>query len=482
VNQSLKEKTAKGLFWGGLSNGVQQLLNLVFGIFLARMLHADDYGMVGVLAIFSLIAVTLQESGFIAAIANKKDVKHEDYNAVFWFNILLSFCLYAVLFFCAPLIAVFYGIPELTPLARYCFLGFFISSFGVAQHAYLFRHLMVKQKAIAQVSGLILSGITGIILAYNGMAYWGIATQSLVYITSIVVCYWILSPWRPTFNIDFQPLRSMIGFSSKLLITNIFMHINDNIFSVLLGKYYTEREVGNYTQAGKWNYMGHSLVSNTLQSVSQPVLAKINDDKLRQQNVFRKLLRFTSFIAFPVMFGISFISHELIIITITDKWLPAAEILQLLCISGAFIPVIRLYSNLLISRGKSNIYMWNTIGVCLVSLLAVILAYPYGIRNMLIVYVTINICSLSAWHYFLWKEIGLSLWNALKDILPFAGIMLVSIAAAACVLNQAGVENIYLVFAGKIIMTAVFYLSLLWVIQAHVLKESVLFFTRKKIS
>ena len=165
--QTLKEKTAKGLFWGGLSNGVQQLLNLVFGIFLARLLSPEDYGMVGMLSIFSLIASSLQESGFTAALANKKEIKHEDYNAVFWFSILISLSLYTILFFCAPLIARFFNTPELTQLARYSFLGFVIASIGTAQNAYLFRSLMVKQRSQALIIGLFISGIVGITLAFN---------------------------------------------------------------------------------------------------------------------------------------------------------------------------------------------------------------------------------------------------------------------------------------------------------------------------
>ena len=140
MSESLKEKTAKGLLWGGISNGIQQLLNLFFGVFLARLLTPDDYGMVGMLTIFSLIAGTIHESGFIPALINKKDIKHEDYNAVFWFSILTSLCLYTLLFFCAPLIARFFNQPELTSLARYSFLGFFISSTGVAHSAYFYKN------------------------------------------------------------------------------------------------------------------------------------------------------------------------------------------------------------------------------------------------------------------------------------------------------------------------------------------------------
>ena len=296
MSESLKEKTAKGLFWGGISNGLQQLLNLFFGIFLARLLTQEDYGMVGVLSIFSLIAATLQESGFIAALANRKEIRHKDYNAVFWFSTLTGLFMYLLLFACAPLIARFFETPELTPLARYSFLGFLISSTGVAHSAYLFRSLKVKQRAMASVFGLLLSGTTGVTLAYLGFAYWGIATQSLVYVATTTGCYWYFSSWRPTFRIDFSPLKDMFLFSSKLLVTNIFHHIHNNIFSVILGKFYALTDVGNFNQANKWNYMGHSLINGMITGVAQPVLAQVTDDKERQLRVFLQMMRFTCFV------------------------------------------------------------------------------------------------------------------------------------------------------------------------------------------
>ena len=333
MSESLKDKTAKGLLWGGISNGIQQLLNLFFGIFLARLLTPDDYGMVGMLSIFTLIAGSIQESGFTAALANKKEIKHEDYNAVFWFSISTSLCIYTLLFFCAPLIAQFFNQPELTSLARYSFIGFVISSTGVAQNAYMFRNLMVRQKAQSIIIGLLVSGTIGVTLAYHGYSYWGIATQSLTYVITVMTCYWFFSPWRPTFHFNLKPLRGMISFSSKMLATNIFNHLNNNIFSIILGKFYSEKEVGFYNQANKWNYMGHSLVSGMINGVAQPVLAQVTDDKERQLRVFRKMMRFTAFVSFPAMFGLSLIAPELITIAITDKWIESAQILQLLCIS-----------------------------------------------------------------------------------------------------------------------------------------------------
>ena len=470
AEQSLKDKTAKGLFWGGLSNGLLQFLNLFFGVFLARILTPADYGMIGMLTIFSLIAGSLQESGFIAALANKKEVVHKDYNAVFWFSTGLSFCLYIILFFCAPLIADFYHVPELTALSRYSFLGFFIASLGTAQSAFLFRNLMVKQKAMSSVIALIFSGIVGVLLASLGFAYWGIATQNLVYVATVTVCYWCFSSWRPTFHLDFTPLKGMLSFSSKLLLTNIFGHINNNLFSVILGKFYSETEVGYFGQANKWNMMGHSLITGMVNGVAQPVLAQVSDDKERQSRVFRKMLRFTAFISFPAMFGLSLVAPELITIAITDKWSASAEILRLLCISGAFIPIITLYSNLLISKGKSNVYMWNTICLGMTQLLVMLLLYPYGIHTMVLVYVLINIVWLLVWHYFVWREIRLRLFQALKDIMPFAvisgGIMIATYYITLFM------QNIYLLFVSKVIIASSLYMIIMWCSGSITFKES----------
>lgn len=335
--QSLKQKTAKGLFWGGLSSSVQQLLGLLFGVVLGRLLDPADYGMIGMLAIFPAIASALQESGFVAALANREKVSDKDYNAVFWFSISFSAVLYILLYSSAPLIAKFYDTPELTSLARFSFLNFFIASFGIAPRALLFRNLKVKENTIISLSSLFLSGIVGIILAANGFAYWGLAIQTMTFVVIGTALNWYFAHWKPSFRIDFSPIREMFGFSSKMLITQVFIIINQNLFSVLLGKFYTKQEVGDFSQANNWNNKGHALITGMINGVTQPVLASVANDPQRQAAVFHKMLRFTAFISFPAMFGLSLISREFILIAITDKWLASARIMQLLCIWGAFI-------------------------------------------------------------------------------------------------------------------------------------------------
>lgn len=398
MTQSLKEKTARGLLWGGLSNGVQQILNLVFGIFLARMLTPADYGMVGMLSVFTVIATALQESGFTAALVNKRETRHEDYNAVFWFSIGMSFCLYILLFASAPLIADFYHKPELTPLARYLFLGFVLSGMGTAHSAWLFKHLMVKQRTISQITALVISGCVGMTMAYNGFSYWSIATQNLVYVTVTTLFYWYFASWTPSININLRPLRSMLGFSSRILVTNMFSHVNYNMFSIILGRYYPTRDVGFYDQAYKWSSMGGLFILGMINSVAQPVLAEVANDRKRQQRIFRKLMIFTIAVSFPLMLGIGLMAEELVNLFLTDKWTGTIPLLRLLCISGAFVPITNLYQQLLISRGRSDLYMWGVIIEGILILICLLLASPYGVENMLKTYVCLYISYVGVWY------------------------------------------------------------------------------------
>lgn len=468
---SLKQKAAKGIFWGGFSSGLQQLLSALFGIVIARLLDNTDYGMYGVLAIFIAIASTLQDSGFVTALVNKRNVTQEDYNAVFWCSLSIGTSIYIIFFFCAPLIADFFNAPELIWLSRYVFLGFLMSSTSVVHNAYFLRNLMIKQRAMAQLPALILSGTIGIIMAYNGMSYWGIATQNLVYIATINLWYWHFSPWRPTFRIDFRPLKGIFGFSSKILVTSIFQQINNNLVSTILGAFYTKAEVGNYTQSSKWNYMGYNAIEGMISSVAQPVLREVADDPERQQNVFRKMLRFTSFLSFPAMFGLALIAKEFIIITITDKWISCVPILQILCVWGAFMPVISLYSRLILSKEKPNIFMWNSILLCVLQLIIMLLAYPYGIHVMLMLFVVLNIIWLGVWQYFIWKEIRLSLWNALKDTVPFAGVATATMVATSYI--TIGISNIYLMLIAKIVLAIAIYSLIMWLSKVAIFKESI---------
>ena len=409
------------MLWGGLNSGIQQLVGLAFGIVLGRLLAPSDYGMMAMISIFSLVATALQDSGFRTALTNIEHPKHEDYNSVFWFNIIMASSLYVILFLAAPLIGEYYHTPRVVPLCRYAFLSIVIASFGTAQSAYLFKHLRAKQQAEAGALAVILSSMTGVGMAFAGMAYWSLATQGLVYVGINTLLQWHFSPWRPSIHgITFAPVRRMFRFSCKILATTIMTHVNNNVLNILLGHYFTPRDTGNYNQAYQWNTKCYSLVQSMVAQVAQPVLVSLNGEEGRQKDVFRKMMRFTAFITFPLLFGFGLVAKEFIVTAIGEKWLASAQLIQILCISGATMPLSTLFSNMIISKGRSGTFFWCTFTLGLVQIATMIMIWPMGIRTMVIAYTLLNTSWLLVWLFFVRRLIGYGYWMFFCDVMPFA--------------------------------------------------------------
>ena len=477
-NQSLKQKTAQGLFWGILSSGGMQLLNLIIGIFLARLLSPAEYGIVAMLAIFTLIAGNLQDSGFGVALINVKDIKHEDYNSVFWFNVIMSVILYTVLFFCAPLIAKFYHQPCLTRLSRFIFISFFFSAVGISPNAKLVRALKMKEKAIISLTALVVSGTVGVIMAYKGYSYWSLATQQVLY--SVVICFgrYYFAHWWPSLHVTFEPVKRMFSFSYKVLITAIIGTVSNNVLTVIFGRLFPSASVGNYSQANKWNTMANSLVTSTVSQMVQPVLVQVNDDRERRRRVFGKMMRFTAFLSFPVMFGLALVAHEFIILAITDRWANSIPLLQILCISGAFVPLYAVYQNLFLSLGKSDIYMWLTLAQIALVITAVLACHSLGITAMVIVFAVINILWLLVWQLFAQRLIGYSYWTMLRDLLPF--MLIAAAVMAVTYLVTMPINNYYLLLVLRVLIAVALYAGVMKLLKAKIFEECVEFIRSRK--
>jgi O-antigen/teichoic acid export membrane protein len=468
---TLKEKTAKGLFWGGISNGVQQVLGVVFGIILARTLDPGDYGLVAMLAIFTGISNAIINSGFSTALTNKTNTTHKDYNAVFWFSFFTGLVLYIILYFCAPQIAVFYDRPELTKLSRVIFISFFFSGIAIVPYTIMFKKLMVKQQAQIDIAASIISGIIGIVLAIKNFGYWSLAIQSTTYMVLGFCLRYFISSWHPTLKIDFSPLKEMFSFSSKILLTTIFQQIHANFITVLLGKFYNAIQLGYYYQGNKWMGMVNQLVAGMINMIAQPVIVQVNDDKVRQLRIFRKLIRFSAFIVFPVFGGLAFISPEFIPITIGSKWDYSIIFLQLLCLWGAISPFTLLYAQLIIAHGKSNIYLWGIVAVGSLQVLILILLF---ILNISIIYLvasfSVTYCfSILYWNYWANQLINIKLVDFFKDIIPYLTTSIISIVLTGILLYK--IENIYILLLGKILIVAIIYIAILWKLNSVVLKD-----------
>lgn len=475
---TLKEKTAKGLFWGAMNNGTQQVIGLVFGIILGRLLSPSDYGMMAMIVVFSLIANALQNSGFGVALTNIKDARHEEYNAVFWFNVTMAVILYVLLFFLAPLIAGYYRVPELVPLSRYAFLSFILAAFGLVQNTYLFKHFKAKEQAKAAGMAVLLSSVTGAGMAFYGFGYWALATQNNLYVLLNTLFVWYYSPWRPTTSgISLEPVRRMFGFSSKVLLTAIMTHVNNNVLNILLGRYFSAHDTGYYNQAYQWNLKCFTLVSNMMGQVAHPVLVDLKDEAERQLNAFRKMMRLVAFISFPLLLGFGMVSTEFIVLTIGGKWLVSAGYLKVLCYAGSVIPLATLLSNMIISKGRSDIYFWCTFGLGAVQIVTMVTIWPYGIGRMVVAHTLLSIAWVFLWHYFTRRLTGYGLLPFLKDTLPFALSAWAVITLTRLLTDSIG--SLWLLLATRVLLSALLYYLVMRVAGAEILRECQRFIASK---
>lgn len=461
-----------------MNNGTMQVLNLLIGIFLGRLLSPGEYGMVGVLTIFTLIAGNLQSSGFTQGLINLKNPTARDYNSVFWFNVSASFAIYAVLFACAPLIAAFFHQPALVSLSRFVFLGFVISSFGIAHAAYMNKNLMNRQQAFISCLALAVSGVAGIALAWNGYSYWSLAWQQIIYITVLNFGRYYVVPWRPTLKIDFGPVRQMFGFSVKILFTNIINTLSSNILTFIFGRFFPMKQVGNFTQAYKWNTMANSFVANTMWQVVQTVLVAAGDERERRCRVYRKMMRFTAFMSFPLMFGLALVAEEFIFCTIGSEWEGSVPLLRILCVSGAFVPFYTMYQNLAISSGRSDLYLWCNVAQIALQV-AVIFAFKgMGLTVMVIAYSAFIVLWLLAWQVVANRLVGLKLRHTLADVLPFmlisAGVMAASYFCTCWIASHVAV------LAARIVLAAALYIAAMKLLQPEILTECLAYIKKKK--
>lgn len=482
MSESLKQKTAKGLFWGAMNSGSTQILNLIFGIVLGRMLSPEIYSVVAILTIFVAIAGDLQSSGFTQALVNIKRPTDRDYNSVFSFNVVMSVLMYSILFLCAPLIADFYDRPYLTEVSRILFLTFLISSLGIAHGGYMMKNMMNKEMAIIGFVSLIVSGATGITLAFLGKSYWALVWQQIAYISvNLIGKFYFVKDWRPHLSLDFGPVKRMAPFAMNILVTKIVNTISNNILTNIFGKLFPDRLVGNYSQAYKWDTMANSLVGNTVGQIAQAVLVEASpsdsSEGNRELQVFRKMLRFTCFLSMPLMLGFALVANEFILITIGDKWAGCVPLLQVLCISGAFVPLYTMYQNLAMSQGRSDIFMWLNIGQIVLQILIVMLFYRFSMLIMVCAYSVFMILWLIPWHHFTGRLIRYRWTDAFKDSAPFALSAAFAMAVTYWATNM--ISNLYILIAIRFVLAAAIYYGIMKMAKVQILKECEQFIFKK---
>ena len=478
--EDLKHKTAKGLTWGLVNNGTTQLLNLVFGIVLARLLTPADYGIVGVLTVFTLIAGNLQAAGFITALCNERDPQQRDYDSVFWFNITMSALLYGTLFLCAPLLARFFHAPQLLWLSRFVFLTIPISALSIIANAYMFRQMMVRETAVIGIAALLLSGSLGITLAYMGASYWALAWQQVAYSTVITVGRYLSCPLRPTLHFSIEPIRRMFAFSMKMMVTTILNSLSAQVLTFIFGRLFPLSAVGIYSQANKWNTMAGEMLRNTVAQVAQPVMAQVRDDGERALRVLRKMMRFSAFVSFPAMFGLALVSPEFILTAIGQQWLPSVALLRILALAGSTLPLYATLQYVAISHGRSDIFMWMNVVQVLTQILIVVAMHDWGIERMVQAVALFWVGYLFAWYAVTCRLTAhYRLHHFLLDTLPFAVIAAGVMGVTYVLTASLGLHHAVLLCV-RIVLAALLYAGFMLLTKAEIMRECVAFVRKKQ--
>lgn len=466
MSDNLKQTTARGFFWAALGGGAQQVVTLLIGIALARILEVGDYGMVGMLTVFSVLAGNLQESGFTATLAVRREASSEDYSAVHWFSVSMSLCLYLALYMAAPWIACYNNTPDLTLYARVIFLGFLVSSFGTASAAMLFRQMRVRERTTSQVTASMVSGVAGLAMALKGMGCWSLVFMDLCYKLTYTTMVWRYAAWRPQWMSPaavWNHIRPLLPQSVNILATNILTTLSGQLIQALLGHRYTRQSVGHYAQAQKWTTLGQQLLSGMVGSVAQPALGRVADDTQRQERVLLTLLRFTAFMSFPAMLGLAYVA-DLIPMIIGEKWEPCVPLLRMLCIAGSTVPLSQTLANLLIARQRSGIFLAVSSIILSLQVSAYVVLSHYGIHTLVLAIASIILAALPVWAIVVRVQFGVSLRGIAWAVLPY-----VSAALAAILLSRTlGIEWV----GWRIAFVAGIYVALLAVFRNATLREA----------
>lgn len=416
--ESLKNKTVKGTLWSALERFSVQGIQFVVMIIMARLLTPDDYGLVGMLAIFIAVSQSLIDSGFSQALIRKQDRSEIDNSTVFYFNIVVGIGLYTILFFTAPLIARFYNEPLLIPLTRAIGLSVIFNSLVVVQRALLTVKLDFKTQANASLVGAVLSGALGIWMAYAGFGVWAIVGQQLSNLFIITLLLWILSHWRPIRTYSWKAFRELFGFGSKLMLSGLIDTIYRNMYLIVIGKVFKASDLGYYTRAHQFTDFASSNISGIFQRVTYPVLCSIQDDDVRLADVYRRLLKTSAFVIFPLMMGMMGIARPMVISFLTEKWLFSAALIEVLCFSQMWYPVHAINLNLLQVKGRSDLFLRLEIIKKITAVCILFITLSLGLLAMCWGMLVNSIFALIINTYYTGKLIHLGFFSQMKDLLP----------------------------------------------------------------
>jgi teichuronic acid exporter len=420
MDDSLKSKTLRAVSWTFFEAVGVRGTQFIVGIVLARLLVPEQFGLIGMLAVFMAVAQSLLDSGFGAALIQKRDVAHVDTCSIFYFNIVVGFVAAGLLCLAAPWIAAFYHQPILTPLTRAMSAIIVINSFALVQNTILTRELNFRAMTKVSLIGSVLSGIVGISAAAAGFGVWSLVVQQLSNAFVHTVLLWLVSPWRPAWVFSRKSLRGMFGFGSRVMASGLLNTIFANIYWLTIGKLFSAMDLGYFTRAQKMQELPTLTLSWMVGRVTFPVFSSIQDDRVRVKRGLRKVLTSLAFVSFPITVGILVTARPLVIVLLTEKWAPCVPYLRLLCLAGLLFPMNWFNTNVLYAIGRSDLCFRLEVIKKTLIVISIAILWRWGIEALIWGQVVVSILSYGFNSYYNGVLIGYPIWEQVRDLMPYA--------------------------------------------------------------
>lgn len=419
---SLKDKTIKGVSWSAADAFLGQGVTFLVGLVLARLLSPEEYGLIGIVTIFTTIMLGIVDSGFSNALIRKKEVSDEDYSTLFFFNLAVSVVMYGLLFICAPWIARFFERSQLVDLVRVMGLLLILQALSIVQSTILSRRIDFKTKTKASFVSAVSSGVIGIVLALLGFGVWSLVAQQLSRQLIYSICLWILNHWRPKLICNPNSLRYMWGFGWKLLLSGLLNNIWNELYQIVVGKFYSPATLGQYTRSKEYAKIFSSNFTVIIQRVSYPVLAQVQDDEKRMISAYRRIIKITMFISVVVLFFMGAVAEPLVYCLIGPQWHTAATFLPWICISMSLYPLHAINLNMLQVQGRTDVFLYLEIIKKIIAILPLCLGIFVDIYWMLVGTIFTGIISFFLNSYYVGKSLGYTSFMQLKDVAPSYGV------------------------------------------------------------
>ncbi len=422
AEQSLKDKTVKGTFWSAADAFLGQGVSFIVGIVLARLLTPDEYGLIGLVTIFTTIMLSVVDSGFSNALIRKQDVTDKDYSTLFYSNLAISILMFMLMYVSAPWIALFFGRPQLIDLCRVMGLLFIFQALSIVQYTILSRKIDFKTKTKANVVSAFFSGVIGIVMAFAGFGVWSLVVQQLSRQLLFSIGLWLLNKWMPSKEFCIDSFKYMWGFGWKMLLSGLLNNIWNQLYQVVVGKCYSSATLGQYSRSKDYANIFSSNLTSIVQRVSYPVLSQIQDDRDRMVSGYRRIIKITMFVTAVSMISLGAVSEPLIYCLIGPQWKEAASYLPLICISMSLYPLHSINLNMLQIQNRTDIFLYLEIVKKIISIGPLLLGIFVNIYWMLVATIVAGIIAFFLNSYYTGKKLGYSSWAQIKDVAPSYGL------------------------------------------------------------